>query len=104
MSEENKVRAWLDRVSDERYNTDESNGLLVMDDFDDCIVGICHRFHDSFVVYDEKKVIAKLMERDGMTEEEAREFHDFNQLGGWHGEHTPGFMELPETDEGDNAE
>jgi hypothetical protein len=104
MSEENKVRAWLDRVSDERYNTDESNGLLVMDDFDDCIIGICHRFHDSFVVYDEKKVIAKLMERDGMTEEEAREFHDFNQLGGWHGEHTPGFMELPETDEGDNAE
>jgi len=104
MSEENKVREWLDRVSDERYNTDESNGLLVMDDFDDCIIGICHRFHDSFVVYDEKKVIAKLMERDGMTEEEAREFHDFNQLGGWHGDHTPGFIELPETDEGDNAE
>ena len=47
---------------------------------------------------------ADLKERDGMTEEEAREFHDFNQLGGWHGEHTPGFMELPETDEGDNAE
>jgi len=104
MSEENKVREWLDRVSDERYNTDESNGLLVMDDFDDCIIGICHRFHDSFVVYDEKKVIAKLIERDGMTEEEARELHDFNQLGGWHGDHMSGVTELPETDEGDNAE
>lgn len=105
MSEESvsKARAWLDRVSDERYVHDESNGLLVMDGFDDCIIGICHRFHDSFVVYDEAKVIAKLM-ADGMTEEEAREFHDFNQVGGWHGDHTPGFIELPETDEGDNAD
>lgn len=95
MSEENKVRAWLDRVSDERYNTDESNGLLVMDDFDDCIVGVCHRFNDSFVVYDRKKVIAKLM-ADGMSEEEAEEFHSYNQLGGWNGEHTPGFIETPD--------
>lgn len=89
------TREWLDRISDERYLHDGSNGLLVMDGFDDCIVGICHRFHESFVVYDEKKVIAKLMEQ-GMSEEEAREFHDFNQLGGWHGDHTVGFIETPD--------
>ena len=88
------MREWLDTVSDERFNHAESNGLLVMDGFDDCIVGICHRFHDSFVVYDHRKVIAKLM-AEGMSEEEALEFHGFNQLGGWHGEHTVGFIETP---------
>jgi hypothetical protein len=93
------IREWLDRVSDERFNNDESNGLLVMDGFDDCIVGICHRFNDSFVVYDRQKVIAKLM-ADGMSEEEAVEFHDFNQLGAWNGEHTPGFIETPDDNEG----
>ena len=96
MADGTKVREWIDGVSDERFNDDGSNGLLVMDGFDDCIVGICHRFHDSFVVYDQRKVIAKLIERDGMSEEEAVEFHDFNQLGAWNGEHTPGFIETPD--------
>lgn len=91
------MREWLDQISDQRYLDDDSNGLLVMDGFDDCIVGICHRFGDSFVVYDQQKVITKLTERDGMTEEEAREFHDFNQLGAWHGDRTPAFIEVPES-------
>ena len=42
--------------------------------FDDAIIGRGERFHDSFVVYDLDKLLDILMERDGMTEEEAREF------------------------------
>lgn len=91
------MREWLDTVSDERFS-DTSDGLLVMDGFDDCIVGICHRFGDTFVVYDQRKVIAKLM-ADGMREDEATEFHNFNQLGAWHGDHTPGFIETPDSEE-----
>jgi hypothetical protein len=94
----NPLREWLDRVSDERFLNDESNGLLVMDGFDDCIVGLCHRFNESFVVYDQQKVIAKLVSQ-GMSEEDAREFHDFNQLGAWSGDHTPGFIETPPAEE-----
>ena len=90
-----QVRAWLDQYSDDNVMDDESNGLLVMDGFDDCIVGVCHRFNDTFVVYDRRKVIAKLM-ADGMTEEEAVEFHQFNQLGAWVGDHTPAFIDTPE--------
>ena len=65
--------------------------LTVMDGFDDCLAGIVERFHDVFVVYDRKRVIAKLV-ADGMDREEAEEWHGFNQLGAWVGEHTPGFL------------
>jgi len=67
---------------------------LIMDGFDDCILGILERFgiDQPIVVYDREKVIAKLIDRDGMTHEEALEFYYFNQLGGWHGEKTPAFL------------
>jgi len=88
------ARAWIDEWSDSTDN----NGLLVMDGYDDCIVGVVSRFGtDPFVVYDRTKVIKKLM-ADGMTYEEAVEFHEFNQIGAFVGPHTPGFIELPESE------
>jgi hypothetical protein len=33
------------------------------------------------------------MKEDKMTEEEAREFFDFNILGSWVGEYTPVYLE-----------
>jgi hypothetical protein len=89
-SEPKTAREWVDSVSEEG-----GENYLVMDDFDDCIVGICDRFHDSFVVYDRDKVINKLMERDGMDEEEAVEFFGYNIIGGWHGDKTVGFVTFP---------
>ena len=67
---------------------------LIMDGFDDCVVGILERFgiDQPIVVYDREKVIAKLMDRDGMTHEEALEFYYFNQVGAWVGEKTPAFL------------
>jgi hypothetical protein len=67
---------------------------LLMDGFDDCILGILERFgiDQPIVVYDREKVIAKLMDRDGMTHEEALDFYYFNQLGAWVGEKTPAFL------------
>ena len=46
----------------------------------------------TIVVYDREKVIAKLMDRDQMTHEEALEFYYFNQVGAWVGEKTPAFL------------
>ena len=43
------------------------------------------------MIYDYDKVIAQL-ESYGMTYEEAVEFHEFNQLGAYVGDHTPAFM------------
>ena len=67
---------------------------LLMDGFDDCILGILERFgiDQPIVVYDREKVIAKLIDRDGMTHEEALDFYYFNQLGAWVGEKTPAFL------------
>jgi hypothetical protein len=66
--------------------------LLLMDGFDDCIIGICESFGgESVVAYDYGKVIAQL-ESQGMTYEEAVEFHEFNQAGAYVGERTPVFI------------
>lgn len=69
--------------------------LLLMDGYDDCIAGIVTRFgEEPFVCYDREKVIEKL-QADGMSYEEAVEFHEFNQAGAFVGDRTPSFITVP---------
>lgn len=96
---------WINQYADE-------NGIPLLlleprEQFDAAIVGVCHRFHDSFVLYDRAKVIAILAQDmvelfpDEAGEESfdpetlAWEHFDFNVIGGWVGEHTPAFIEYP---------
>ena len=73
------------------YIADINPDLLVMDGFDDCILGIAIRFGcEQFVIYDYDKVIAKNMSH-GMTEEEAVKYFQSNQECAYVGEYTPGF-------------
>ena len=66
---------------------------LVMDGYDDCVAGVLERFGmEPIVIYDKAKVIEKLIENGCDDYEEANEFYEFNQLGGWHGDKTPGFL------------
>ena len=66
---------------------------LIMDGYDDCVIGILERFGmKPVVLYDKNKVIEKLIEEGCDDYESALEYYDFNQLGGWHGELTPGFV------------
>jgi hypothetical protein len=68
--------------------------MLLADGFDEAFVGTSYRFHDGpLATYDTQMCISILMTRDGMTEEEAQEFFDFNVLGAWVGEQTPVFLE-----------
>lgn len=68
--------------------------ILLMDGFDDCIVGVCIRFgQEPIVAYDQWAVIHKLMEQ-GMSEDEAIEFFEFNQIGAWMGDTTPCFIDM----------
>lgn len=70
---------------------EESNpDALKADGFDDCIIGICRTFHGCVLLYDEDKVIKKLM-KDNMTWEEAWEFYEFNIIGSYMGDYTPIF-------------
>ena len=76
----------------ERYAEGAELELVLADGFDDCIVGIGRQFTRTFVVYDYEKVIKKLKKRDGMSDEEAVEWFEFNVVGAWVGESTPVFL------------
>lgn len=61
-----------------------------MDGFDDAIIGYSQRINDPILaVYSWDLMVKILMERDGMSDEEAMEYIDFNCLGAWVGEQTP---------------
>jgi hypothetical protein len=64
---------------------------LLMDGFDKAFVGGLLKFGQSIpiAVYDYGRVMDILMERDGLEEDEAAEYIEFNIVGGWHGEGTP---------------
>lgn len=59
-------------------------------------VGTATRGTDTFRVYDETKILEKLVEQDGMSPAEAIEYFDFNIAGAWVGEHTAAFIRLNE--------
>ena len=67
---------------------------LVMDGYDDCVIGVLERYGmEPIVLYDKEKVIQRIMDlAPGGTYEDAVEYYEFKQLGGWHGEKTPGFL------------
>ena len=76
---------------------------LTMDGYDDCAIGILERFGmECSVIYDKETVREKLMANGCDSYEGALEFYEYNQLGGWHGDLTPGFLiRLPDTKEDD---
>ena len=78
-----------------KIDTFETEDMTTMDGYDDCIVGIVERFGQGPIVcYDTKLIIDKLV-KDGMSHEEALEWHDFNQIGAYFGPSTPCFITLP---------
>jgi hypothetical protein len=80
-----KIRLKLAKIYDD--------GLLFMDGFDDCIMGVVERCGmEPVVVYSRNKVIAKL-EKQGMDSEEALDFHYNDQASSYYGERTPVFFD-----------
>lgn len=66
---------------------------LLCDGFDEAIIGMAERINlGPVVAYSTNKILSIMMERDGMTYEDALEFYDYNILGSWMGEHTPIFI------------
>jgi hypothetical protein len=83
---------------DEEWVEEFNPQALKADGFDEAIIGMAERCSmEALLVYDIEKCIEILMERDGMNEEEAREYFSFNVLGAWVGEGTPLFLHrIPE--------
>lgn len=81
------IREWIAEHNEE---------ALLADGYEDAIIGVAERCgQPTLVVYDAVKCIQILIDRDGMTPEEASEFFAFNTLGSWMGEHTPLFLWSP---------
>lgn len=72
---------------------------LLADGFEDAIIGMAERCSQPMlVVYDADKCIDILVERDGLSYEEAEEYFSFNVTGAWMGEGTPLFLWRQEPD------
>lgn len=66
---------------------------LICDGFDEAIIGVGERINlGPVAAYDVEKILEILVERDGMTEEEALEYFQYNIIGAWMGEYTPVFI------------
>jgi hypothetical protein len=66
--------------------------------FDHAILGVVFGFgQEPAVLYDEAPVLAAMV-ADGMTEEEAEEWFEFNTIGSYLGEATPRFLIRPDAD------
>lgn len=72
--------------------TDAANLPLMADGFEDALLGIGTRFSWPVAIYDYEKCVAVLVLRDGMTQDEAEEFIEFNVTGAYVGENTPVFI------------
>ena len=79
---------------------DDEKGLLIADGLDHAFVGLMMRFNvlEPIACYDYDRVIEGYIE-EGMTEEEAIEFFEFNVIGAWVGERTPCFLRRMTLDE-----
>jgi hypothetical protein len=66
---------------------------LLCDGFDDAIIGMAERINlGPVVAYSVSKILDIMIERDGMTYEDALEYYSYNIIGSWMGENTPIFI------------
>lgn len=85
----------------ERIMEEIGEDALLMDGFDDCIIGYVEQFgRPPITLYDRDKVIQRLMDdfaADNPHENEAGlsimawEWYEYNMIGGYVGEYTPAF-------------
>lgn len=77
------------------YIADADEEMMIIDGFDHCILGVCSMIgQPDIVAYDRDEVILTLINREGMTEEEAEEYFSYNQIGAWVGDSAPCFVKI----------
>ena len=69
--------------------------MLFADGLDAAFVGVARRCgQPDLAVYSIPLAIRVLVQRDGMSEADAREYLEFNSIGAWVGEETPIWLEV----------
>lgn len=68
------------------------DGAVLIDGFDEAIIGISEEFgSEQRIVYDKSKVL-EILTQQGMTEEEAIEYYEYNILGAYISDQNPIFL------------
>lgn len=81
----NLRQACLDRAG-------EDVTLMFAEGYDTAILGVAEYAGETLVVYDTQAIIDLLQRRDGMSEDEAEEFFEYNIAGAWMGKGMPVFL------------
>lgn len=69
----------------------DNEDILYADGFDRALLGIAIQFNKRFAIYDYEKCLGILI-GNGMTDEEAVEWMEYNVIGAYVGESTPAFL------------
>ena len=72
--------------------SEEYPELLILDGFDEAIIGVVERAGLLAVCYDKSKIL-RILTRD-MSEIEALEYYEFNILGAYMGESSPVYLDV----------
>ena len=64
-------------------------GAVVLDGWDDAIIGETTRDGLSVLAYSADEIVGIFIERDGMSGQEALDFYEYNVASLWAGERTP---------------
>ena len=73
--------------------------MLLADGYDGAFLGVGRRCGFEYAIYDEEKCLEILVERDGMSREEAVDFFEYNTIGAWVGDDTPIFVRKQDLEE-----
>jgi len=67
--------------------------MMTADGFDEAIIGSITSYgRGETVLYSTQKILEVMMERDGMTAEDAIEFFNYNIIGSYNGNGMPAFL------------
>jgi hypothetical protein len=71
---------------------DLAEGAVMLDGFDDCIVGVSESYgEEPRIIYSKKQIISKLM--NDMSQEDAIDYYYYNIVGGMFGTQNPIFVQ-----------
>ena len=85
------MKTKFERIAGELAELNED--AVLFDGYEDALIGISIRYgQPPIACYDYNKCIIILMDKDGMSREEAMEYFEFNTLGCWAGDSTPSFI------------
>ena len=71
---------------------DLAEGAVILEGFDDCIVGVSESFgEEPRIIYSKKQIITKLMK--DMSQEDAVDYYYYNIVGGMFGTQNPIFIQ-----------